>query len=137
MELVHGEDLSERLTRGAIPLAEALAIARQVADALEAAHEAGIVHRDLKPANIKVTDDGTVKVLDFGLAEGDGRRAGRFVVRVGDDLARHDAGRDHPRDGRLHVARAGPRPRRRQAGRHLAVRRRVCRDAERAPPVRG
>ncbi len=69
MELVEGEDLSERLTRGAIPLEEALAIARQIAEALEAAHEHGIVHRDLKPANIKVREDGTVKVLDFGLAK--------------------------------------------------------------------
>ncbi len=69
MELVEGEDLAERLTRGAIPLDEALAIARQVADALEAAHEQGIIHRDLKPANIKVRPDGTVKVLDFGLAK--------------------------------------------------------------------
>jgi len=69
MELVEGEDLAERLARGAVPLAEALPIARQIADALEAAHEAGIIHRDLKPANIKVKDDGTVKVLDFGLAK--------------------------------------------------------------------
>ena len=69
MELVQGDDLSQRIDRGAIPTAEALLIARQVADALEAAHEAGIVHRDLKPANIKVTVDGTVKVLDFGLAK--------------------------------------------------------------------
>jgi eukaryotic-like serine/threonine-protein kinase len=69
MELVEGEDLAQRMVRGAIPLDETLAIARQVAEALEAAHEKGIIHRDLKPANIKVLDDGTVKVLDFGLAK--------------------------------------------------------------------
>lgn len=69
MELVDGEDLSERIAHGALPIVEALAIARQVADALEAAHERGVVHRDLKPANIKVRADGTVKVLDFGLAK--------------------------------------------------------------------
>ncbi len=69
MELVDGEDLSERIRRGAIPVDEALPIARQIAEALEAAHEQGIIHRDLKPANIKVKADGTVKVLDFGLAK--------------------------------------------------------------------
>jgi serine/threonine-protein kinase len=69
MELVEGEDLSQRIARGAIPLDEALPIARQIAEALEAAHEAGIVHRDLKPANIKVRPDDTVKILDFGLAK--------------------------------------------------------------------
>jgi Tol biopolymer transport system component len=69
MELVEGEDLSQRIARGAIPVDEALAIAKQIAEALEAAHEQGIVHRDLKPANIKVRPDGTVKVLDFGLAK--------------------------------------------------------------------
>jgi eukaryotic-like serine/threonine-protein kinase len=69
MELVEGEDLSQRMVHGAIPLDEALAIARQIAEALEAAHEQGIIHRDLKPANIKVRSDGTVKVLDFGLAK--------------------------------------------------------------------
>ncbi len=69
MELVEGDDLSQRLARGAIPLDEALPIAKQIADALEAAHEQGIIHRDLKPANIKVRPDGTVKVLDFGLAK--------------------------------------------------------------------
>ncbi|HUF25166.1 MAG TPA: protein kinase [Vicinamibacterales bacterium] len=69
MELVEGDDLSARLARGAIPLDEALPIARQIAEALEAAHERGIIHRDLKPANIKVRADGTVKVLDFGLAK--------------------------------------------------------------------
>ncbi len=69
MELVEGEDLSQRIARGAIPVDEALPIAKQIADALEAAHEQGVVHRDLKPANIKVRSDGTVKVLDFGLAK--------------------------------------------------------------------
>src|SRR5947199_3409121 len=69
MELVEGEDLAQRLIRGAIPLDEALPMAKQIAEALEAAHEQGIIHRDLKPANIKVRADGTVKVLDFGLAK--------------------------------------------------------------------
>ena len=69
LELVEGEDLAERLKRGALPLEEALAVARQIAEALEAAHEKGIVHRDLKPGNVKLTPDGKVKVLDFGLAK--------------------------------------------------------------------
>ena len=69
MELVEGDDLSQRIAKGAIPIDEALPIAKQIAEALEAAHGQGIVHRDLKPANIKVRPDGTVKVLDFGLAK--------------------------------------------------------------------
>ncbi|MBK5255842.1 MAG: serine/threonine protein kinase [Vicinamibacteria bacterium] len=69
MELVAGDDLSQRLRAGAIPVHEAIAMARQIAEALEEAHEHGIVHRDLKPANVKVTPDGKVKVLDFGLAK--------------------------------------------------------------------
>jgi Tol biopolymer transport system component len=69
MELVEGEELAERLKRGPIPLDEALEIAKQIAEALEEAHEHGIVHRDLKPANVKLTADGKVKVLDFGLAK--------------------------------------------------------------------
>jgi Tol biopolymer transport system component len=69
MELVEGPTLAERMAGGALPLDEALAVARQIAEALEAAHDRGIVHRDLKPANVKVRGDGTVKVLDFGLAK--------------------------------------------------------------------
>jgi len=69
MELVEGENLSRRIARGPIPVDEAMPIAKQIAEALEAAHERGIIHRDLKPANIKVRPDGTVKVLDFGLAK--------------------------------------------------------------------
>ena len=69
MELVEGPTLADRIARGAIPIDEALPIAKQIAEALEAAHEQGIIHRDLKPANIKVREDGTVKVLDFGLAK--------------------------------------------------------------------
>ena len=68
MELVEGPTLADRIASGAIPSDESLKIAAQIADALEAAHEKGVVHRDLKPANVKVREDGTVKVLDFGLA---------------------------------------------------------------------
>src|SRR6266487_2613748 len=69
LELVEGPTLADRIAQGPIPLDEALPIAKQIAEALEGAHEVGIIHRDLKPANIKVRDDGTVKVLDFGLAK--------------------------------------------------------------------
>ena len=69
LELVEGPTLADRISKGPIPLDEALPIAKQIAEALEAAHEAGVIHRDLKPANIKVREDGTVKVLDFGLAK--------------------------------------------------------------------
>ena len=112
MELVEGEDLSQRIARGAIPIDEALPIAKQIAEALEAAHEQGIIHRDLKPANIKVRSDGTVKVLDFGLAKamdptGAGER-GRDEL-ADDDRAGADAGGHDSRHGRVHVARAGAR----------------------------
>ena len=69
LELVEGETLADRIKRGAIPLEESLKIALQIAEALETAHEKGVIHRDLKPANVKVTPEGVVKVLDFGLAK--------------------------------------------------------------------
>ena len=114
MELVEGEDLSQRIARGAIPLDEVLPIAKQITEALEAAHEQGIVHRDLKPANVKVRPDGTVKVLDFGLAKAMDQGSG-----IGDQgsggcgefahhhLARDDDARDDSWHGRLYEPRAG------------------------------
>jgi serine/threonine protein kinase len=70
LELIEGDTLADRIKGGAIPVEESLKLALQIAEALEAAHEKGVIHRDLKPANIKVTPDGKVKVLDFGLAKG-------------------------------------------------------------------
>ena len=81
MELVEGPTLADRIA-GPMPLAEALPIARQIAEALEDAHEKGIVHRDLKPANVKVTPEGEVKVLDFGLAKATRRRPGARIRRL-------------------------------------------------------
>jgi eukaryotic-like serine/threonine-protein kinase len=118
MELVEGEDLAARIARGRVPLDEALPIARQIAEALEAAHEAGVIHRDLKPANIRVRPDGTVKVLDFGLAKAmdpatgsspDAAHSPTFTIPCA------DADGHRPRHRRLHGARAGEGARRRQA----------------------
>ena len=84
MELVEGPTLADRIAHGAIPLDEALPIAKQMADALEGAHEQGIIHRDLKPANIKIRQDGVVKVLDFGLARAMDQTAGSTPNAAGD-----------------------------------------------------
>ena len=113
MELVEGEDLSQRIARGAIPLDESLRIARQITEALEAAHEQGIIHRDLKPANINVRSDGTVKVLDFGLAKANeplsSSAAATALVNsptITNPAALTGAGRDSGH-GCLHESRAG------------------------------
>ncbi|MCK5376342.1 MAG: protein kinase, partial [Acidobacteria bacterium] len=89
MELVEGEDLSERIKRGPIPVEEAVAMALQIAEALEAAHEQAIVHRDLKPANIKLRPDGTVKVLDFGLAKAWETETGDSSLSMSPTLTAH------------------------------------------------
>ncbi len=120
MELVEGPTLAERLSNGALPVEEAVAIARQIAEALEAAHERGIVHRDLKPQNVKVRADGTVKVLDFGLAKAFELELGRshdlaHAHEFADPDGRRNAARDDPGHGGLHVAGAGARRRGRQA----------------------
>jgi serine/threonine protein kinase/Tol biopolymer transport system component len=87
MELVEGPTLADRIVQGAVPLDEALPIAKQIAEALEAAHEQGIIHRDLKPANVKVRSDGTVKVLDFGLAKALGPADGGQTTPTSSPLA--------------------------------------------------
>ena len=98
MELAEGEELGERLKRGPIPVDEAIALGRQIAEALEAAHEKGIVHRDLKPANVKLTPDGKVKVLDFGLAKAwAGRRRGDVERRPTSRARRRSRTRAPPR----------------------------------------
>ena len=113
LELVDGPTLADRILQGPIPLDEALPIARQIAEALEAAHEQGIIHRDSKPANIKLRADGTVKVLDFGLAKAldagvDGRRRRDRTSPTITSPAMTQLWPD-PRHRRLHESRSRPR----------------------------
>ena len=137
MELVEGETLAQRIERGALELEEAIDIATQIAAGLDAAHAKGIIHRDLKPANVMITEDGTVKVLDFGLAkalEGDAAESvedsnsptlSRAATQAGVLLG--TAGYMSPE--------ASTRKARRQKDRYLGARRRAVRDADRNPPI--
>ena len=140
MELVEGPTLADRIAQGPIPVDEALPIAKQIAEALEAAHEQGIIHRDLKPANIKLRPDGTVKVFDFGLAKAlepvvvgsvDCNGVTHDHVTRDDDRCRHVAW-----DGRLHESRASAGQAGRQAKRYLGFRLRVIRNAHQQARVR-
>ncbi len=101
LELVEGPTLADRIAQGPIPLDEALPMAAQMAEALEAAHERGVIHRDLKPANIKLRPDGVVKVLDFGLAKAVEPIGVETWQPAGTD-DHHDAGGQDSRHGRLH-----------------------------------
>ena len=128
-----GRRLPSGSPRGPLPVAEALAIARQIADALDAAHEKGIVHRDLKPANIKITPEGVVKVLDFGLAKLESLASGQSVAGHESPTMTIDGTRAGLVVGTAACMSpgAGARPGRRQADRHLGVRLRALRDAHR------
>ena len=139
MELVEGEDLSAHIARGPIRSPTRCPSRNKIADALEAAHEQGIIHRDLKPANIKVRADGTVKVLDFGLAKAmDPAGASSGDAMNSPTLtAPRDADGHDPRHRGLHGARAGARQGGRQARRHLGVRRRALRNAHGPARVQG
>jgi len=133
MELVQGATLAQRVARAPVATAEAFDIARQIADALEAAHDRGIVHRDLKPANVQIRRDGTVKVLDFGLAKavvGDAEGLGPDAD-ANDDCRSHSR-RSHRRHACVYESRAGAGTPGGQAHRHLGVRLRALRDVGRA-----
>jgi eukaryotic-like serine/threonine-protein kinase len=105
MELVEGLTLADRIIRSPIPLVEALPIAKQVCEALEYAQERGIVHRDLKPANVKIRNEGTVKLLDFGLAKAlEGDIASGDVAQLSNYHLHGDSKRNYSWHGRLHVS---------------------------------
>ena len=111
LELVEGPTLADRIAHGPVPIVEALSIARQIAEGLEAAHEQGIVHRDLKPANIKLRPDSTVKVLDFGLAkvlQPEATPGGDLTASPDDHESLHGGERSDLRHRRVYEPRAGP-----------------------------
>ena len=121
LEFVEGDTLAERIAKGPLLIGEALRIAMQIAEALDAAHEKGIVHRDLKPANIKITPDGIVKVLDFGLAK---------ATLDGDADINVSRTPTVTRDRGLHESRTGAREGNGQAHRRLGIRLRALRDVD-------
>ena len=141
MELVEGQTLAERIQQGPMPIEEVVRIAKQIAEAVESAHEKGVVHRDLKPANVNITPDGNVKVLDFGLAK----------ALIGDPMSGDNVNQDLSLSptltqamtglgraaghGGLHEPGAGPGQTGRPAGGHLGLRLHPLRDADRAALV--
>ena len=140
LELVEGPTLADRIAQGPIPIDEALPIARQIAEGLEAAHEQGIIHRDLKPANVKLRPDGTVKVLDFGLAKvlqpeattaGDLTASPTITTR---SMVQRGAAAWH---GRVYESRAGQGTSGRQTERRLGVRRGALRNAVGSDGIQG
>ena len=138
MELVGGETLAERIARGPLPVQEALALSRQIAEALEAAHEKGVIHRDLKPANIKVDPEGQVKVLDFGLAKAFADESARErALGISHIEPRRDQGGRHPRHRGLHEPGASEGQDSRQTHRYLLFRHRALRDVDRKEGVSG
>ena len=134
MELVPGETLAQRLMLGRLPVGESLRMSRQIADALDAAHERGIVHRDLKPANIKIRPDGEVKVLDFGIAKALARDGSQELQDTAATLTGSRRCGWHPR---VHESGTGAWRRTHPSIGRVGIRRNPVRDADRQAAVRG